>query len=102
MANSVDPDQTAQSILGPCCLLLYLIRREVRAIICSRRLQQTTFSDALFLALLGLKQFKGYFQISGSCQSVTFVCFVALRPKSTAMVIAGRSVHLTTLFSGQA
>ena len=31
-----------------------------------------------------------------------FVCFVALRPKSTAMVIAGRSVHLTTLFLGQA
>ena len=28
-----------------------------------------------------------------------FVCLVALRPKSTAMVIAGRSVHLTTLFS---
>ena len=31
-----------------------------------------------------------------------FVCFSALRPKSTAMVIAGRSVHLTTLFPGQA
>ena len=31
-----------------------------------------------------------------------FVCFVALRPKSTAMVIGGRSVHLTTLFPGQA
>ena len=31
-----------------------------------------------------------------------FVCFVALRPKSTAMVIAGRSVQLTTLFPGQA
>ena len=31
-----------------------------------------------------------------------FVCYVALRPKSTAMVIAGRSVHLTTLFPGQA
>ena len=30
------------------------------------------------------------------------VCFVALRPKSTALVIAGRSVHLTTLFTGQA
>ena len=29
-------------------------------------------------------------------------CLVALRPKSTAMVIAGRSVHLTTLFPGQA
>ena len=27
--------------------------------------------------------------------------FVALRPKSTAMVIAGRSVHLTTLFPEQ-
>ena len=31
-----------------------------------------------------------------------FVCFVALRPKSTAMVIAGRSVHLIPLFPGQA
>ena len=30
-----------------------------------------------------------------------FVCFVALCPKSTAMVIAGWSVHLTTLFPGQ-
>ena len=30
------------------------------------------------------------------------VGFVALRPKSTAMVIAGRSVHLITLFLGQA
>ena len=37
--------------------------------------------------------------------SLLFVClfvFVALRPMSTAMVIAGRSVHLTTLFPGQA
>ena len=36
---------------------------------------------------------------------LVFVClfvFVALRPMSTAMVIAGRSVHLTTLFPGQA
>ena len=30
------------------------------------------------------------------------VGFVALRPKSTAKVIAGPSVHLTTLFPGQA
>ena len=36
-----------------------------------------------------------------SC-SIIVGCFVALRPKSTAMVIAGRSVHLTTLFPGQA
>ena len=35
------------------------------------------------------------------CVHVLFV-FVALRPMSTAMVIAGRSVHLTTLFPGQA
>ena len=39
--------------------------------------------------------------ITQKCKFV-FVCFVALRPKSTAMVIAGRSVHLTTLFHGQA
>ena len=32
----------------------------------------------------------------------TALGFVCLRPKSTAMVIAGRSVHLTTLFPGQA
>ena len=32
---------------------------------------------------------------------VLFVCFVALRPKSTAMVMAGRSVHLATLFLGK-
>ena len=31
-----------------------------------------------------------------------FVCFVALRPKSTDMVMSGRSVHLTALFPGQA
>ena len=31
-----------------------------------------------------------------------FVCFVALRPKSTAMVMAGQSVHLTTPFPGHA
>ena len=31
-----------------------------------------------------------------------FVCFVALRPKSTATVMAGQLVHLSTLFPGQA
>ena len=34
--------------------------------------------------------------------SSKLVGFVALRPKSTAMVIVGRTVHLTTLFPGQA
>ena len=34
---------------------------------------------------------------------ISFFCgFVALRPKSTAMVMAGQSVHLTTPFPGQA
>ena len=32
---------------------------------------------------------------------IVFVCFVALRPKSIAMVMAGRSVHLTSLFLGK-
>ena len=35
-------------------------------------------------------------------QNTCLFVFVALRPMSTAMVIAGRSVHLTTLFPGQA
>ena len=33
---------------------------------------------------------------------IFLVWCVALRPKSTAMVMAGRSVHLTTLFPGRA
>ena len=33
---------------------------------------------------------------------ILFVCFVALPPKSTAMIMAGQSVQLTTLFPGQA
>ena len=41
------------------------------------------------------------FTIGYSDKNLFFVCFGALRPKSTAMVIAGRSVHLTTLFPGQ-
>ena len=40
--------------------------------------------------------------ITWSCCGSLFVCFVALRPKSTAMVMAGQSAHLTTLFPGQA
>ena len=30
--------------------------------------------------------------------NLLFVCLVVLCPKSTAMVMAGRSVHLTTIF----
>ena len=57
------------------------------------------------MTLIYLKPYKRLFQIKGD-NSNFFVClfvlFVALRPMSTAMVIAGRSVHLTTLFPGQA
>ena len=50
-----------------------------------------------------LDYFGSYFPLI-ICNAISFflVGFVALRPKSTAMVIAGRSVHLTTLFPGQA
>ena len=40
--------------------------------------------------------------IEDSYRKLVLFVFVALRPMSTAMVIAGRSVHLTTLFPGQA
>ena len=43
----------------------------------------------------------GYFSIFMNEHFWT-VCFVALRPKSIAMVMAGRSVHLITLYPGQA
>ena len=41
------------------------------------------------------------FEIVVCCKLFLFV-FVALRPMSTALVIVGRSVHLTTLFPGKA
>ena len=43
-----------------------------------------------------------FFSQIGKCLFVCLFVFVALRPMSTAMVFAGRSVHLTTLFPGQA
>ena len=48
-------------------------------------------------------QYMSHVSLQGTYWNVGWlVGFVALRPKSTAMVIAGRSVHLTTLFPGQA
>ena len=42
-------------------------------------------------------------QVNASLLICLFVCFfIALRPKSTSMIMAGRSVQLTTLFPGQA
>ena len=51
MANSVDPDQTAP--IGAVCswsmpFASILNLSVMQAIICSTRLQQTTFSDAFF------------------------------------------------------
>ena len=55
MANSMDPDQTAP--IGAVCsgstLFASILKSSViLGIICSRRLQQTTFSDAFFLGAL--------------------------------------------------
>ena len=47
MANSVDPDHTAP--IGAVCSVYTLFASILNlAIICSRRLQQTTFTDAFF------------------------------------------------------
>ena len=56
----------------------------------------------LFMFFVFVPCFVIQYLVSFLVISSLFVCFVALRPKSTAMVIAGRSVHLTTLFPGQA
>ena len=70
--------------------LLGLCRKIVLAVI-------SHISYGIMLTVLN----KQYFNVC-CCLFCLFVGFVALHPKSTAMVIAGRSVHLTTLFPGQA
>ena len=55
MANSVDPDQTAP--IGAVCSGSMLFASILNSLVtlgnfCSRRLQQTTFSDALFFLAL--------------------------------------------------
>ena len=56
----------------------------------------------LILSLQTVASRGGPYQYLFVCLFVCLFVFVALRPMSTAMVIAGRSVHLTTLFPGQA
>ena len=53
------------------------------------------------LACIKLPSVFKTFVLSFFKTGVTFVCFVALHPKSTAMVMAGQSVHLTTFFLGK-
>ena len=60
MANSVDPDQTAP--IGAVCsgsaLFASILNLSVMlGNFCSRRLQQTTFSDAIFLGALRVNEF---------------------------------------------
>ena len=70
--------------------------------------QNVVFSLKIVFALansvdLDEKLYYAAFHLSLHCQQLfLFACFVALRPKSTAMVMAGWSVHLKTLFPGQA
>ena len=49
---------------------------------------------------IGVKMFANNYACICSLRLFLF-CFVASRPKSTAMVIAGRSVHLNTLSLGK-
>ena len=66
MANSVDPDQTAliRAVCSESTLFASILNSSEmlgNLFICSRRLQQTTFSDAFFFlgALRVKNQFKG-------------------------------------------
>ena len=70
-------------------------------------LQQTTSADDIFRCIFFLGALMVKLLISNflglllsSFLEFLFVCFVALRPKSTVVVMAGQSVHLTTLFPG--
>ena len=59
------------------------------------------FPKALFANQLKTAIVYGW-QVSKVLSEINLFVFVSLRPMSTAMVIAGRSVYLTTLFPGQA
>ena len=64
------------------------------------------FSDVYRNPLIEIQYRKGtnilFPLIMKHTDSPAYVCYVALRPKSTAMVMPGWSVYLTTLFPGQA
>ena len=63
MANSVDTDQTAP--LGAVCSgsMLFASILNLSKDICSRRLQQMSFSDAFFLGALRVMCLKNGYQI---------------------------------------
>ena len=75
------------------------------------KMSQNLLSAAVVIGALRVKRIPNV-QLNMRCppprsfERIAMSCylfvFVALRPMSTAMVTAGRSVHLTTLFPGQA
>ena len=65
-------------------------------------LQMSVYGTHQILSAFIILTMQHLFEILFVCLFVCLFVFVALRPMSTAMVIAGRSVHLTTLFPGQA
>ena len=50
---------------------------------------------------VSLKEVSEKYDFVKKHQMICLFVFVALRPMSTAMVIAGRSVHLSTFFLGR-
>ena len=93
----------ARSSLGLLHIIFRIIVSELSPFIYTKilfllnTLRTNQFSPNLIYAFILARSSLGLLHVIG-----WLVGFVALRPKSTAMVIAGRSVHLTTLFPGQA
>ena len=69
MANSVNPDQTEQSVLGPHVLLLYLNLPEM----IGNYLQQTTSSDDIFRCI-----FLGALRVKTLKRSYCFEMFLCI------------------------
>ena len=67
-----------------------------------KRLHRVLGSLHVKMTHLWISHVEALILLSFPCNYTLFACFADLRPKSTAMVMVGRSVHLTTLFPGQA
>ena len=100
MSNGLDPDQNRKNAgpnLGPSCLQSISADNTSRQRVLTLCILETPKRVLLQTVKTQMKC-----SIMLHFIRVFVVGFVALRPKSTAMVIVGRSVHLTTLFPGQA
>ena len=90
-SNEVEKIQTAVRVSSKDCCIFSTIKFQLSKLLSALSFQSILKDNIPKIAVNVL-----------FCFICLFVCFVALRPKSTAMVIAGRSVHLTTLFPRQA